>query len=174
MAGAAPISKKGPETNANTARKNFISSCNPVVYQLTDAASNAIVAWQEAIFSRRTAPAVALGTCPAHRSLPFAKQAFPETGGHLRLKSSLRAPEAFHLFQALPEASRQAGQVGGAQRRGFDVHRTNDRLAEDVRLELHQKAVHRRAAIHAQFAQQVAGVGLHGFHQFPSLVGDAL
>src|SRR5947208_17094024 len=51
---------------------------------------------------------------------PLAEQPLADTGLHLRLEAAVGAPEAFDLFDTLPEAASQAGQIRRAQRRGLD------------------------------------------------------
>ena len=66
------------------------------------------------------------------------------------VNSASRQPVAGHLVGARPHAFGQAGQVGGAERRGLGQLRPADRHAELVGLELEQQVHHRRPAVGPQ------------------------
>ena len=56
---------------------------------------------------------------------------------------------------------------------GADVARPDDRLAQDIGLELHQEVVDGGAAIDPQLLDRLAGIGFHGIDQLTALKGDA-
>ena len=95
------------------------------------------------------------------------------TGLTARLKSALHAPEAFDLLEPRPEFSGDSGKICGAERGGFHVDGTDDRLIEDVRLELHEEVVDGSAAINAKLPYFFARIGFHGVDQITALVSDA-
>ena len=81
---------------------------------------------------------------------------------------------AAQLFQAAPEAARQARQVGRAQRSGFAHLRALNLSTEDVGLELHQEVVRHGTAVDAQGFQSFAGILLHSIEYVAGLVGNRL
>src|SRR4030042_741743 len=52
---------------------------------------------------------------PLHSPLPAAVERLALVGGQMRLEAPVHAPVGRQFVLALPEADRQAGQVGGAQ-----------------------------------------------------------
>ena len=108
--------------------------------------------------------------CAIFSAASFARQ--------LGLKGALGAPLLREFVQPGVQAGVQAGQVGRAQRGGFDHGRPHHRDAQQVGLELHQQVVDAGAAVHPQFAHRHAAgghrVAAHGGEQGGALEGDAL
>ena len=75
---------------------------------------------------------------------------------------------------AFQKPTAEAGQVCGAQRRGFRHRRANDRRAENVGLKLHEAVVGGGPAIHAKFRHRCAGIAPHRIQQVGDLIGNAL
>ena len=84
---------------------------------------------------------------PCRRGQSFAAQCFERStaslqrarnvgglvGRHLRLEAAIDLPVARDFVAVLPDADRQAGQVGRAERRGFGHLRADDRQAAESR-----------------------------------------
>src|SRR5262245_16010751 len=92
----------------------------------------------------------------------------------MRLKSFLLAPLSGDFLFALPEVDGQTGEVGGAERGGFGDHRADDRDPQDVRLELAEEVVARRAAVDAKLLRPDAGIRFHAFDHVARLIGHGL
>ncbi len=94
--------------------------------------------------------------------------------GHARFEAPVERPQRRQLAFGLPEAGAEAGERGRAERRRFRVRRAQHGNAEQVRLELQQQVVARRAAVDAQLRQRMAGVLAHGVDEIGGLERDAL
>ena len=80
----------------------------------------------------------------------------PSDRRHRRLEAAIDLPLAGDLVGRRPEADGEAREIRGAERRRFGDRRPDDRDAEQVGLELHQRVVGRRAAVDAQLVQRDA------------------
>ena len=99
----------------------------------------------------------------------------PRARGHGRLEAPVDAPLAATISSgAAPEADREAGEVGRAERRRLGDRGPDDGHAEQVGLELHEQVVGGRAAVDAQLGERDARVALHRVEQVGDLEGDAL
>ena len=76
-------------------------------------------------------------------------------------------------WRALLRPERSAWRWSWLIRGRFNVLRTDNRDAKNVRLKLHEQIVTAGAAIDTQFVKLNAGVGLHRCENVRYLVGDA-
>src|SRR6516162_8493974 len=88
--------------------------------------------------------------CAIDRFLPAGIAGRPAVGRPSGLPPPGLVPVGTQFSGVPPEADRQAGGVAGAQRGGLRHHRTADRNAQDVGLQLHAQVVGRDAAVHLQ------------------------
>src|SRR2546425_5585646 len=72
---------------------------------------------------------------------------------HPRFEAPLELPVRRDLVARLPQVDGQAGEIGGAERRGLQHFRPHHRDAEQVGLELHQQVVGGSPAVDAHLAQ---------------------
>src|SRR5262245_5757806 len=108
------------------------------------------------------------------RVLPARAQLADSCGRHRRLEAAIGSPLTCGCIAALPEPDGQSGKVRRTQRGRLGNLRADDRRTDQVRLELHQEIVPRRAAVHTQLGQPDAGVRLHGVEQIGRLKSDRL
>ena len=87
-----------------------------------------------------------------------------------RLVAGGRRPGQLQSLEARPGADGEPGERGGAERRRLPLRGHLDRHAREVGLELHQKAVCRRAAVGAQDIE----LELHRVQHVVRLEGDRL
>ena len=73
-----------------------------------------------------------------------------------------------------PEAERQAGGIGGAERGGLGNDRLADVDAQDVGLQLHAQRVRGDSAVNFQHRQVDLRVLFHGVNDVAGLVADRL
>jgi hypothetical protein len=91
--------------------------------------------------------------------------------GHVRLETTIHAPEALHFLDACPHSLRDPSQKSRAKGSRFNVNRPNDGFSEYICLELHKKIINSGAAIHSQFAQRFACVRFHRVDEIFALEG---
>src|SRR6266704_822052 len=77
------------------------------------------------------------------------------------LEAPIFAPGLENFLFVPPYAGAQAGQEGGAERRGLDDGRARDGHAQDVRLQLHEEIVGGRAAVDLEHGELAPAVLLH-------------
>jgi hypothetical protein len=113
---------------------------------------------------------------PSSGSAPRAtpRGAPPSATGPRWLEAPIDAPMTCERLSRVPEADRQAGEVGAPSAGGLGHLRPHDRDAEQIGLKLQQAVVGRGAAVYAQFGQLDAGVSGHGGQQVRDLERDAL
>src|SRR4051812_5581444 len=96
------------------------------------------------------------GLCPPASPLdgvePAREEALGRIARHARLEHALGAPLRGDRIGRGPDADREAGEVGGAERGRFRHLWTDDGKTHEVCLGLHQKIVDRGASIDAQLA----------------------
>ena len=73
-----------------------------------------------------------------------------------------------------PVTDRQTGQIRGAEGGGLGHARANDRHFEQIALELHQQIIRAGTAVHAEFLEAHAGIGLHGAEDVVHLISNPL
>ena len=91
-----------------------------------------------------------------------------------RLEASVDSPLRSQLGRIGPKSDGQAGQVGGAQGRGFGDTRPHHRHPQEIGLHLHQQVVAAGAAIHPQLPQTDARILGHGAKHVGTLQGNRL
>ena len=96
----------------------------------------------------------------AHGLLPARVLALALVLVHLRLPALVLGPALAELVLVGPEAGRQAGGVGGAERGRLGHLRADHGHAEHVGLELHQQLVGGHAAVDAQLGERDVGDAL--------------
>ena len=109
-----------------------------------------------------------------YRPDPAGLERRPARRGHRRLETAVQLPLCRQCIGVFPESHRQPGQIGGTQCGRFVDLRPHHRHSQHIRLELHQQVVLRRAAIHPQFGDRDAGVGVHRLQHVRGLVGDGI
>ena len=92
---------------------------------------------------------------------------------HPRFETLSCSPSGRDFVSRLEVSDAQSCQVRRPHRGRFNVLRTDNRDAKDVRLKLHEQIVPAGAAVDAQFVKLNAGVGLHRCENVRYLVGDA-
>src|SRR5581483_5670959 len=80
---------------------------------------------------------------------------------HLRLPGMVDLPVLAQIFQIAPEARRQTRRIRRAQRRGLGYLRADDRHAQYVALELHERVVEDHAAVDFEGLERHARDLLH-------------
>src|SRR4051794_31167726 len=106
---------------------------------------------------------------PRDGPLPVLEVLVALVGVHLRLPALVLGPVVADVVLAGPEPGRQAGRVGGAERRRLGHRRTDHRHAEQVGLELHEQVVADHAAVDLQRLEVHARVLVHGLDDLTAL-----
>ena len=106
--------------------------------------------------------------------MPSGEQSFTLGDLHFRLEHVRTFQDCEHFIRRLPDSDGQAGEHRRAHRGRLRDLRAADRLAKDIRLELHQVAIRGGAAVGAQLAHRMRRVGFHRNDHVAHLVGDTV
>src|SRR6267142_1878963 len=124
----------------------------------------------------RTTALAALSARPIPRtadSVAPASHLFLRYGAlHPRFEAPLELPVRRDLLARFPQVDGQAGEIGGAERRGLEHLWPHYRDAEQVGLELHQQVVRGSPAVDAQLGELLARIFLHRLQHGGALAGD--
>ena len=106
-------------------------------------------------------------------AVPGGLEFFHRGAGGGGAEAAILGPLGGDLGAVFPKTHGEPGEVGGAERGRLGDARADDRHAEEIGLELHERTVDGGAAVDAELAEFEFRIGLHGGEQIGALVGDA-
>ena len=130
--------------------------------------------FQNDLLCRAHAPASAVRRARFTACFPSGVERIRSVSSHRRRKYVTWSRKVGNLLEAVPPSQRKTGQPCGSNRRELFIRRAQHGPAQDVRLELHEGAVARGAAISVQRWKDTATGFFHRNKNVCNLISDRI